>query len=156
MAFGGFQPLAFQPAFQQIRVTVGQTPAGRGGGRKRKRRYFVEIDDETFFVESAEEAVALLAQASALAKQAAETAAAAIVEARIPQARSLGKVKPVEIAPRIKTDVPETPELARAKSAIQRIYEEAAQRAELQLLLERQAADEDERDIEDLIAIGAL
>lgn len=153
---GGFQPQAFQPAFQQIQVTAGVVPAGRGGGRKRRRRYFVEIDKETFFVETAEEAVALLQHAETLAAKAAETAAQAIVKARVPQARSLGKVKPVEIAPRIKTDAPETPELVRAKTAIQRIYEEAAQRAEMQLLLERQAAAEDEQDIEDLIAIGAL
>lgn len=155
MTFGGFQPQAFQPAFQQIRVTSGVVPAGRGKGRRR-RRYFVEIDKETFFVESAEEAVALLQHASALASKAADVAAKAVVKARTPRVRRLGKVAPVELSPRIKTDVPETPELVRAKSAIQRIYDEAAQRAEMQLLLERQAIDEDERDIEDLIAIGAL
>lgn len=133
---------------------TGQT---KGAGRsRRRRRYVVEIDGQLFDVDSAEEATALLQQAATLAAKAAETAAQAVVKARLPQARSLGKVKPVTLSARIKTNAPETPQLAQAKSAIQRIYDEAAQRAELQLLLERQAADDDERDIEDLIAIGAL
>lgn len=152
---GGFQPQAFQPAFQQIQVTAGVTPAGRGGGRRR-RRYYVEIDKERFFVNSAEEAAALLAQAATLASKAAETAAQAVVRARVKRVRRLGKVAPVDLKPEIKSDVPVTPEFAQARSAILEIYEEAARRAELQLLLERQAFEEDEQDIQDLIAMGML
>lgn len=153
--FGGFQPQAFQPAFQQIEVTAGVTPAGGGGGKKH-RRYYVEIDGERFFVRSAEEAAALLQQAARLAERAAEATAQAIVKARTPRIRRLGKVAPVEISARIKTDAPQSQALRDAQQAIQRIYDDAAKRAELQLLLERQAIEDDENDIEDLIAMGAL
>lgn len=149
--FGGFQPLAFQPAFQQIRVT-----AGTAAGRRRRRRYYVEIDGERFLVDTAEEAAALLAQAATLAAKAADIAAQAVVEARLPRVRRLAKVARISLRPRIATDVPQTDEVQRARAAIQRIYDEAAQRAELLLLLERQAVEQDEQDIEDLIAMGEL
>lgn len=150
--FGGFQPLAFQPAYQQIRVT-----AGREAGRRRRRpRYYVEIDGERFLVDTPDEAAALLAQAATLAAKAADIAAQAVVVARTPRAQRLGKVARVKLRPRIETDVPQTDAVQRAREAIQRIYDEAAQRAELLLLLERQAAEQDEQDIEDLIAMGML
>jgi len=135
-------------------VATGVTPAG--GSRRRRRRYYVEIDGQQFLVDTPDEAAMLLQQAAALATKAAQVAADAIVTARTPRARRLGKVAPVRLVPRIKTDAPETAKLVAARSAIASIYDEAAMRAEMQLMLERQAALDDEQDIEDLIAIGAL
>jgi hypothetical protein len=67
-------------------VETGQTPAGRGKGRH-KRRYFVEIDGKQFDVQSVEEAQELLSRARALADQAAEKAATVVETKRNPKAR---------------------------------------------------------------------
>lgn len=141
---------------QSVEFALSGQSTGAGRKTRRRQRYYVEIDGERFDVSSPEEAVAVLQQAATLAEQAAQSAADAIVKARIPRVRRLGKVAPVQIQPRIMTDAPQTQALSEARAAIQRIYDEAAKAAELRLLMERQAYDDDEQDIEDLIAIGAL
>jgi hypothetical protein len=130
---------------------AGQTPAGR----RTKRRYFVEIDGQQFLVDTPQQAMALLERAQRLAEQTAQDDAERIVSAALPRIRALGKVEPVRLAPRIKTDV-RTPEVERIKVEIARIYAQAAQAAEIRLLMERQAIQDDEDEAEELILMGML
>jgi hypothetical protein len=117
-----------------------QTPAGR----KRKRRYFVEIDGQTFIAEDEGHARAILDRAAELAANAAETAAEEIVGKRL--AKSLTrKVLPVRIdVPLIETSAPI--DLAPYEKRIREAYARAAELAELRLLLARQKALEDEEE----------
>lgn len=118
----------------------GQTPAGR----KRKRRYFVEIDGQTFFAEDEGHARAILDRATELAAKAAEEQAEEIIEKRLAKSVTR-KVAPVKIAPPvIETSAPL--DLKPYEKRIREAYQRAEELAELRLLLLRQQALEDEEE----------
>ena len=132
---GGFQVGAFQLAYQQ------EVRQSTGAGRKRKKRYFVQIDGQDFEVRSAEDARALLQQAVALADRAAQKQVAKAVN--VPRGTSSAKVAPVAVAaPQIRTNAPI--DLEPYRRAIEQVYRNAAIAAELAMLLEAQARDDDE------------
>jgi hypothetical protein len=114
------------------------TPAGR----RKRRRYYVEIDGQQFEVESAAEAQALLERARALAERAAEEAATKLLQKRKPETR----VRKVTLLPPRVSASPELQlDLGPLKRDLTRIFENAAAMAELQLLL-RKAAEEDDEE----------
>jgi hypothetical protein len=117
-----------------------QTPAGR----KKRRRYFVEVDGQLFFADDESHARAILDRAAELAAKAAEVQAAEIVEKRL--AKSITrKVAPVKIqAPVLETSAPL--DLSLYQKRIDAAYVAAAQLAEMRLMLERQRALEDEEE----------
>jgi len=135
-----FQPIAFQPAFQQV-VAVS---TGAGRSNRKRRRYVVEIDGQIFEVQSVEHAQAILERARELATRTAQEIAAEVVPAKV--VRKVGK-RPVSL-PTPKISSPD-PELAAAISdtrrAINEIYKQAALQAELAYWLARQR-DEDEEE----------
>lgn len=139
-----FQVGAFQPAFQQIATSTGQTPAGRPSRAKRKR-YFVEIDGETFEVRSPEHAQALLERA----REVAQAHATEVAQQVVPQKRKTGS-KPVPLpTPAISSPDPELqPLITQARKAINEIYRQAAIDAELAFLMalkrQRELDDDDE------------
>lgn len=120
-------------------VETGPTPAGR----KKRRKYVIEVDEQEFIVDSIEQAQALLDRARELAKQTAEKAAEQALKDATPRAVSLGKVKRIKIKPPEITGsrgigIPET------REQIKSIYADAAVVAELRLLLLMQELDEEE------------
>lgn len=117
-----------------------QTPAG-----SRRRKYFVEIDGQQFPVDSAAQAVELLLRARAIAEAQAEkkaNRATKVLKRRavVPKVRI---APPVIVAPAdLRAD------LAPLIADIERLYRQAAETAELRLLLLKQIeADEDEEDV---------
>jgi Rieske Fe-S protein len=100
-----------------------ETPAGR----KKRRKYVIEIDGQVFVTESIAEAQAVLAQAQTLAVKHVETV--------VKSARHLGPAKPKIAAP---------PELASEVKAIEKVYSDAYRDAEIQALLALQAEQDDE------------
>jgi hypothetical protein len=125
---------------------VAQTPAGIS----RKRRLYVEIDGQQFPVESVAEATELLQRARALAeKQADERAVVATKKLKrkrvVPKVRIAAPV--ITVSPEIAVDV--SPLIA----DIERLYRQAAETAELRLLLARQMREEDEDEAELLLLI---
>jgi hypothetical protein len=114
------------------------TPAGR-----KTRRYFIEIDGQTFEVRDAQHAQALLDRAREMALAHAQELAAKAVQT----SRKMGK-KPVALpTPVIRSPDPElAPVIRRARKAINEVYRGAAIDAELALLLARSLADEDEEE----------
>jgi hypothetical protein len=117
-------------------IETGPTPAGR-------KRYFVEIDDQTFEVRDAQHAIALLERAREVAARHAQELAAKAVQTT----RKVGK-KPIPLpTPRIASPNPELRQaVQRARKAINQVYRETALDAELALLLARRLADEDEEE----------
>lgn len=147
MAIGGFQVGPFQLAFQQA---AGATSVGAGRpskGTARRKRYYVDIDGETFEVSSPEHARALLERAAEMAQQVAAEVAAEVVPQRRKSATS---TKPVALpTPRISSPDPELADAIRqARIAINEIYRKAAINAELALLmaLQRQREQDDDDD----------
>lgn len=127
-----FQPVAFQTNFQQV-----QQDTGAGRGRRNRRRYFVQVDGQDFEVASPEDARQLLQQAVAIAERAAERQVAKA------QAKPVAKVAPVSVRiPEIRTNAPI--DLEPYQRAIEQAYKNAAIAAELRMLLEAQAMDDDE------------
>jgi hypothetical protein len=125
---------------------VAQTPAGIS----RKRRLYVEIDGQQFPVESVAEATELLQRARALAeKQADERAVVATKKLKrkrvVPKVRIAAPV--ITVSPEIAVDV--SPLIV----DIERLYRQAAETAELRLLLARQMREEDEDEAELLLLI---
>ncbi len=135
-----FQPIAFQPAFQQ--VAAASTGAGRPS--RRRRRYVVEIDGQMFEAQSVEHAQAILDRARELAQTAAEEVAAEVVPVKA--VRKVGK-KPIALpTPTISSPDPELADAVRAaRVAINETYRRAALEAELAYWMARQA-DEDEEE----------
>lgn len=116
-----------------------QTPAGK----PRPRRYFLEIDGQTFEVSSPAHAQAVLDRARELAQAHAEKLAQQVV----PKKRKTGK-RPVSLqTPQISSPDPELKEIVQqARQSINAIYRRAAIDAELALLLLQRMAEEDEED----------
>lgn len=106
----------------------------RGAGKsKSKRRYIVEIDGQEFEVSSVDEALALLAEAKALAKQVAT------------EARQATVVKPGLRIPQIRTPDKElVPVIQKARAEIKDIYAELKRDLEIRFLIAR--ADEAEEE----------
>lgn len=117
----------------------GQTPAGKA----RRRRYFLEIDGQTFEVRDASHAQALLDRAREIARSHAEELAAKAL--KIP--RKVGR-KPVALpTPKIASPNPELKEVVRqARKAINEVYRSAAIDTELAALMARRLAEEDEEE----------
>jgi hypothetical protein len=112
----------------------------QGGGLPKKRRYFVQIDGQDFEAKDEQDALRILQQAAALAERAAEKA----VQAK--PAQSTTKVAPVRVAvPEVRTNAPV--DVAPYRRAIKQAYRNAAVAAELRMLLEAQARDEEEAAI---------
>lgn len=111
--------------------SVAITPAGK----KKRRRYFVQIDGQDFEVASAEQARQVLQRAVALAEKAAER--------QIKPAPLSLKVKPVAVAaPQIATNAPL--DLEPYQRAIEAAYAKVAQIEELRRLFEAQARQDDD------------
>ena len=109
-----------------------ERPAGR-------KRYYVEIDGQEFPVANPTEALALLDRAKALAQRVAPETAEKVVAKAIRKAQ----------APKVKTPaIKASPEIAKdvepAKQDIERIYRDAAMAAEIRLLMELRAEQDDE------------
>lgn len=127
-----FQPVAFQTNFQQVIST-----SGGGISRRKPRRYFVQVEGQDFEVSGPDEARELLQKAVALAERAAEKQVAKV------QAKPSTKVAPVSVpVPQIATNV--QIDLEPYRRAIEQAYRNAAVAAELRMLLEAQARDDDE------------
>jgi hypothetical protein len=117
-----------------------QTPAGR----RTKRRYYVEIDGQSFAVQSPEEAQQVIAHARALAEQAATLAAQKVEAKRKPAP----KVRPVRLKAPVVTASPELRiDLAPIRAEFARIYQDAATALELRLLLHKAQQDDEEEAI---------
>lgn len=131
-----FQPLAFQPNFQQVGASEG---AGRA---KRRRRYFVEVDGQQFDVDSVEQARQILQKAKALA----EVEAPKVAEQTVQRIQRIGTAHRIEV-PKV-TASPELAEIVYPyRKAIQKAYNDAAQTAELRMLLEAKFREDDDDDI---------
>lgn len=109
-----------------------QKPAGRP--RRKRRRYYVEIDGQEFEVSGADEAAVLLSRAREVAQTAIEKARAAPVRINHGLSR-----------PRIKTADPElAPIVAQARREILDLYDEAIRDLEIKALMAK--ADEEEEE----------
>lgn len=126
--------------------TTTQTPAGSSNRRKQKRRQYVEIDGQSFPVDSAEQAKQLLERARALAEKHVETQEKVVAKADKPERIS---IPAIEVSREIKAEV--SPLIA----DIERLYKKAAERArmneELRELLAKKLRDEDDEDDEFLL-----
>lgn len=127
-----------------ITVSLGVQPASKGAGRKR-RRYVVEVDGQTFEVASVAEAQAVLDQARALA----EAHAQSQVQRSVKRARRRGKALrelTLEL-PSIETQsLVLEPLIAQAQADIRAIYERIARDAEIRELMRIKLVEEDEED----------
>lgn len=115
-----------------------------GAGSSRKRRYYVEIDGQAFPVEDASHARAILERAAEVATQAARQQAETIVVKRLDKGRTRivapVKIEQPDIATNVGIDI--TPYLNRIAKA----YAEAAELAELRLLMIREIEMQDEEE----------
>ncbi len=124
-----------------VDVPVVQTPAG--SSRKRgPKRYFVEIDGQTFPVDTKQQAAALLERARSLAEDDAEKQAEQKVSKRkgvIPEVRA--EAPEVSVSPEIAQD------FAPIIAEIRKLYEQAAQTAEIRARMEQIARNEEEDEL---------
>jgi hypothetical protein len=125
----------------QITVSLGEQ-LSTGAGRSHRRRYYIDIDGQTFPVDSAEHARALLERA----REIAASHAREIAEKVAPRSRKVGK-KPIPLpTPHISSPDAELTEIiSAARNAINDLYRTAAIEAEIAFLL-RKAAEDDEDD----------
>jgi hypothetical protein len=123
-------------------VVSAQTPAGR----HKHRRYFIEIDHQTFQVDSPAEALELLEKMKQVAVKPSKAAAAMAVRRAIKS----GKVPQSLRVPQIKSDSPELQDIViSGRKALESLYATALQEAEIKLLLakQKQLEDDDDDDI---------
>lgn len=126
-------------------VTIELLPAGR----HKKYRYFVEIDDQQFQVDSPQEAVLILLQAKDLAPISAERAAKLVLRKQLKRHRRPQiNLKP----PKIETNAPVTEQLVAIRSDIEAIYHDIAITQELAYLFRKQLQIEQDDD-EDVILL---
>lgn len=126
-----------------VTITVSLGASTGAGSNKRRRRYVVEIDGQSFEVRSQSEAIELLQRARAIAERQAEQRAEVAEQNVARIARRTG------VVPQLKVKTPEivaSPELDVGPliEDIQRLYKKAGEIAELRLLLMKQLNDEDE------------
>jgi hypothetical protein len=123
-----------------ITVSLGEQRSS-GAGRSR-RRYFIEIDGQSFPVDSAEHARAVLEHA----REIAATHAREIAEKVAPTRRKVGK-KPIPLpTPKISSPDAELAEIISVtRNAINDLYRAAAIEAEIAYLM-RKAMEDDEDD----------
>lgn len=143
-----FQPIAFQPAFQQVARATQVGGGGRGRGKPR-RRYYVEIDGRIFEVNTLQEARALLERARAIAEQAAEKAAQQVerrVTRRVLRGKEIGPAPLRVDPPTITLPVEYRAELEPLRREIERLYANAAAIAEMRLRLKIEADRLDDDD----------
>lgn len=125
-----------------IVLDLPQTGGGRAA-RHVRHRYFIEIDGQHFPVDSEAEARELLERARAIAERQAEAKASVAVK----RLKSKTRVPVVRVQPPVITASPEL-HLAPLIADIRRLYDTAAEIAELRLLLARQQAmDDDDEDV---------
>jgi hypothetical protein len=122
-----------------------QTPAGRGGTRKAKRKYLVEIDGQEFAFDDINQALNLLQKAEALARQTAETQAEQTIQVALPKAIRLGKAEQVQVkVPEIHGSDELSKHLRESRDRIRQVYRDAALAAELRILMALEAEKDDE------------
>lgn len=115
-----------------------ETAAGK---KKHKRKFYVEIDNQRFDVDSPAEAIQILNHARALAERAAELAVKKVEV----KAKQSPKPKPIRVlAPKITASPELQIDLAPIRQDLKRIYSDAAVLAELRLLMQRAEEDEEE------------
>lgn len=125
---------------------VEQTPAGRS---KRHKRYYLEIDGQTFIVDSPAEALELLEKATALADKPSKAAAAMAVRRAI----KAGKVPQSLRVPQVKSADPELQEIVlSAQKILAAIYDTALVDAEIKLRVAKQR-QEDDNDDDDILLL---
>lgn len=127
-----------------ITVSLGdQSQSGAGRPRKKRRRAFVEIDGQTFEVSSKDEALELLQRARAIAERQAEQRAK-VAESNVSRiARRIGSVPQVRVITPVITASPDLG-VGDIIKGIERLYTQAAELAELRVLLQKQMDEEDE------------
>lgn len=152
-----------------ITVSLGPQPVSDGAGssqrkKRRKERFFVDIDGQSFPVDSAQDALNVLEQARALAERQAEEKAR---QAEKKVRRKVAKAERAEgnaAVPALRVEAPRievSPEIARAAAPliedIGRMYRQAAMVAEMRLLLQKQREAEEKarqaQDDEDLFLL---
>lgn len=119
-----------------ITVSLGPEPVteNKGAGRKRRRRYVVEIDGQDFEVSSPGEAADLLAKARQFTEQTLEKARSASIQ-----------VRPGIKRPVIRTRDPELkPIVQQARQEITSLYDTAVRDLEIAALMAKQIEDEEE------------
>lgn len=132
---GAFQPIAFQPfpAFQQDGAATRNNAAG--SNKRRRKRTVVEIDGQTFLVNSEEDAQQLIEVAQAAATEQAIAEAQVVIRKRKVSSRRNDKplrLDPIELeAPTVKSDDAGLKEELQA--ALNAVYAKAAAEAELAL-----------------------
>lgn len=144
---GGFQPTAFQPAFQQTQQqTIGpqEVPAGRS--RRFRDIYRITIDGTKFEFRSLAEAIAFLERAKAVAAQKAADEAAKAADQQ--EQTDVTVPLPTLRAPRIEVSSRELRAAAsEARRQIEVVYEKALVDAEIRMLMEINKRVEDNEDI---------
>lgn len=125
---------------------VPPVPAPQGmkpAGRSRRRRYFLEIDGQTFEVQDASHAQAVLERAQEVAREHAQE----LVRKALQSSRKMGR-KPIALpTPRIVSPDPELKEIVQqARKSINEVYRSAAIDTELAVLMARRLAEEDEEE----------
>jgi len=128
-----FPPTPFVPSTSTV-----QTPAGR---HKKRTRYLVRVDGQTFWVEDEKQAQTLLDRVTALAPEAADAAATKLGE----KIKSAQRLRPVELrTPKIVVS-PEISHLAeRAERKIAEVYKAKSMELEIRLLLQRKMQQDDD------------
>ena len=127
----------------QVETPVVAPPAAeQPAGRHKKRRYYVEIDNQTFQVESVEEAVELLETAKRVAIAPAKAAAAIAVR----RALKVGELPRTPKIPRIRADGELHDIVVSANNALQELYRSALIDAELKYRIAKQQREDDNDD----------
>ena len=153
---GLFQPNVFQ---NDCAVATTTTPVGHVGKPRRKRHY-VEIDNQYFEVRDHQHAVEILSKLNEAAKEAAKAAVeTAVADGKeTPPAPVMRVVKPdyrQEFVQRLQAQVDAAnAQIAREWAAAEQAY--GAQQQALARMAHERWVEQDEEDIEALIALGVL
>lgn len=130
-----------------LTVSLGPEPEDEeestGGLNKRRRRYLVQVDGQTFQVSSKTEAIQVLERAKALAIEHAEQ----LAKVSVPTRKTGGK--PAKLpTPKISSPDPELKSVvSEVRKEINATYRRAAMEAEIAYLMAKKAEQDDEDDI---------